>query len=138
MTLDKQQNIAGIFMVSSMTLLFIWIYYDDKWREERIQSCPYITIAYPTRWRPQASFDFYFYMNGKKREGSVTMTFPTMGKYERGRHLLKERFWVRANCKDYRDNKIYWNITVPDTLQYIPPNGWKEIPYGLAKNAKKE
>jgi hypothetical protein len=65
------------------------------------------------------------------------MTFPTMGKFERGRHLMNERFWVRVYCKDFSVNRIYWEAKVPDTLQFIPPNGWKEIPYGLGDGVEK-
>ncbi len=43
----------------------------------------------------------------------------------------KKRLLIKFYCKDASKHIVLWDAKVPDTLQFIPPNGWKEIPYGL-------
>ena len=122
--------LAFIVMVGGTLLAY---YFQEKRANEEINSCTIITVAYPKRWVSKATLYYYFYIKGKKLEDGETMRHLTMGKFERGRHLMKDRFWVRVYCKDLQVNRIYWDAKVPDTLQYIPKEGWKEIPYGLAE-----
>jgi hypothetical protein len=47
------------------------------------------------------------------------------------RSVMSKRYFVRVFCDDLQVNRIHWDIPVPDTLTYVPPNGWHNIPYGL-------
>jgi len=50
-------------------------------------------------------------------------------------HSLKkgERYFLETACHDPYLSEACWDIKVPDTLQFIPENGWDKIPYGLDK-----
>lgn len=45
----------------------------------------------------------------------------------------KKRFFVKYSCVDNNISKLIWNVSVPDTLKYIPADGWAKIPYNLSK-----
>lgn len=45
----------------------------------------------------------------------------------------KKRFFVKYSCVNNNISKLVWNISVPDTLTYIPADGWAKIPYDLSK-----
>lgn len=45
----------------------------------------------------------------------------------------KKRFFVKYSCVNNNISKLIWNISVPDTLNYIPADGWAKIPYDLSK-----
>ena len=48
---------------------------------------------------------------------------------------MSNRYWVQISCTDFRYREMhYWDIKVPDTLSYVPFEGWKEIPYDLGEN----
>jgi hypothetical protein len=129
---DKSDNIISVIIgLVLISIFFIFYYLDEKRKDEKLDSCSIITIAYSTRFVPQSTLYYYFYLNNSKIEYSYTIPFSTMGKFSRNSTLLNERFWIRVYCKDYQLNSICWEVKVPDTLQYIPNNGWAKIPYGL-------
>lgn len=45
----------------------------------------------------------------------------------------KKRVFVNYSCVNNNISKLVWNISVPDTLNYIPADGWAKIPYNLSK-----
>lgn len=122
---------TGGFMLLVIITMVLVLFFWDKYEERKINECPRVTIAYPTKFSGQSDIYYKFTLSGKTFERGYTMPFPTMGKFKRGRHLLKERFWIRVNCNDDYYNKIVWDVKVPDTLQYIPASGWDKIPYNL-------
>ena len=120
-----------IILIGGMIRFYINQENDAK---DKILECPIITIAYPDKFVPRSKIYYSFYLNGKKSNSSYTMPFPNMGKFKRDNNLIYERFWVQVNCKDNSINRIYWEAKVPDTLKFIPANGWDKIPYGLDKS----
>lgn len=110
---------------------FLALFIQEEYEEKKLNECQRVTIAYPIKFSGRSKIYYKFTLNGKSFEHGYTMPFPTMGKFERGEHLLKERFWIRVNCNDDYYNKIVWDVNVPDTLQYIPASGWDKIPYNL-------
>ncbi len=42
-----------------------------------------------------------------------------------------KKYFVKISCTNPDISELCWEVVVPDTLQYIPPNGWDKIPYGL-------
>jgi hypothetical protein len=130
---EKRNKIICILFIIGM---FTWLFLIERADRQKLNDCSIITIAYPTKWIPRATIKYNFTLHGKNIRRGETMTYPTMGQFERGKHLLNERFWVKVYCKDFTLSRIYWEAKVPDTLTYVPPNGWSEIPYGLANNVK--
>lgn len=45
----------------------------------------------------------------------------------------KKRLFVKYSCVNNHISKLIWNVSVPDTLNYIPADGWAKIPYNLSK-----
>ena len=39
--------------------------------------------------------------------------------------------FLKVTCNQDGLGKVLWDIPVPDTLTFIPKNGWDEMPYGL-------
>ena len=123
--------IPPIIIFSVILLVLLAVFIQDSYIERKINECPIVTIAYPTKFSGRSTIYYKFTIRGETFEHEYTIPHPTMGKFERGRHLLKERFWLRVNCNDDYYNFIYWDVKVPDTLNYIPFSGWNKIPYGL-------
>ncbi|WP_147322774.1 hypothetical protein [Emticicia sp. C21] len=44
-----------------------------------------------------------------------------------------ERYFIVLSCTRPNFSEAYWDIPVPDTLKFIPQNGWDKIPYNLEK-----
>ena len=129
---EKTNDIISISIGLILFGIFLLLYYyQEKRIESKLESCSVITIAYPKKFVPNGHIYYNFTLNNLTIEDSYTIPFPTMGKFHRNSTLLSMRFWIRVYCDDYEVNKIYWDANVPDTLQFIPKNGWKEIPYGI-------
>ena len=48
-------------------------------------------------------------------------------------YYLKKKFFLKVSCTDVKNTEVIWSVPVPDTLNYVPINGWDKIPYNLAK-----
>ncbi|MVM37940.1 hypothetical protein GO730_10610 [Spirosoma sp. HMF3257] len=42
--------------------------------------------------------------------------------------LAKRRLFLQINCTNHNVHRILWHISVPDTLNDVPKNGWREKP----------
>jgi hypothetical protein len=47
------------------------------------------------------------------------------------------RYIVAYNSRDPDHSKLLINYIIPDTLKYIPTNGWDSIPYYIIDSSKK-
>lgn len=45
----------------------------------------------------------------------------------------EKRYFVSFSCSSPAISRVIWDIPVPDTLSYIPKDGWDGIPYSLDK-----
>lgn len=74
--------------------------------------------------------EFYYSGHGIK---NIRYTYQVNGKvYEKGkRHRgaqLGKRYFVKFSSLTPRYNELFQDSPVPDTLQFIPPEGWDKIP----------
>jgi hypothetical protein len=124
-----------IIGVGTLVAYFI----QEQMAQSNIYECPKFTVGYPQKFIPQGHIFYYFYYGSHKQENSFIIdTGGQKGVFENSeKELMNTRFWIQLNCKKPHINRIYWDAKVPDTLQFIPPNGWKEIPYGLADGVGK-
>lgn len=132
---QKQNDRISIMIGLSLLSIFVLFYYCSQENiNSKLDSCSIVTIAYPQKFVPQSNLYYYFKLNNVKIEDGYNVPFNNMGKFFRSSNLMKERFWIKVYCNDYHVNSIYWDAKVPDTLQFIPKNGWSKIPYGLGDN----
>ncbi|MFD2520094.1 hypothetical protein [Emticicia soli] len=78
---------------------------------------------------------FSYYYKNVQYEGSSNVGAEDLGFYSIN-EILSNRYWVQVNCKDFNIKRVRWEYTVPDTLQFVPANGWNTIPYDLEKITK--
>ena len=101
--------------------------------ERKFNECSFFTVATPTEMTTSHNLYFKFYYNGKNYDENTDVGAENLGLFYTKQSAMSTRYWVRVYCKDLNINRMYWDAKVPDTLQYIPKEGWKEIPYGLAE-----
>ena len=100
---------------------------------DQLNECSFYTIAFPTKMPTSHDVYFSFYHQETKYKDQTTVGSEDLGLFYTNKEILTSRYWVRIYCKDFAVKRIYWEAKVPDTLQYIPPKGWEEIPYGLGE-----
>ena len=122
-----------LFIISSLVAFFISFYFQEVEITEKLNECSFYTVATPTEMTTSHSMYFKFYYNNKTYDDYTTVGAEDLGLSYTKRSAMSTRYWVRVYCKDLNIIRMYWDTKVPDTLQYIPKEGWKEIPYGLAE-----
>jgi hypothetical protein len=78
--------------------------------------------------------EFYYSGYGVK---SIRYTYKVNGvEYEKGAFYssgeIGRRYFVKFSSLNPRYNDLFEDSPVPDTLQYVPPEGWEKIPKGSA------
>ncbi len=124
--------ILGSF-ISIFIFLFI-IFYRGQEREtlDKLSNCRFITLIKPLRMPDSGTLYFSFRHSGKIFKGkSIGIGAEDLGMWYSKNLILNSRFFIEVNCHDFNTNKILWEIPVPDTLEFVPLEGWKEVPYGL-------
>ena len=119
---DEQRNVIVFIVIIITICLTVYIAQNIL-----INRCYRIVIG--TIIKKSSVFDSY--------ETKLTLNFhynneiitTTSMDNENGR--IGERCFLKIACAYPKHSEAYWNIKIPDTLQYIPVNGWDKIPYGL-------
>ena len=136
--MTRNQIKSGISFAGVIIFLTLYGRYRSQELINKLHSCSYYTISKPVRaykrnWMPRLTYSYT--IKSQKIEETESV-----GVLESGSiwgidldELSHKRLLVQVYCKDLNKHKILWDITIPDTLQYIPANGWKEIPYGLGE-----
>jgi hypothetical protein len=76
---------------------------------------------------------FSFVYKGKIIKSSTSVGADDAGFTYTKRSVMSKRYFVRVFCDDLQVNRVQWDIPVPDSLNYVPVNGWGKIPYELDK-----
>lgn len=124
---------ALIFLLPIGCTILFYIFHKNEEKNENIklEECSFYTIAIPIKMSSSHRLFFYYKYGGNRYEYFHYVSANDLGAFYTQKSILKGRYWLRVYCKDSKILRIYWKIKVPDTIQYIPINGWKEIPYGL-------
>ncbi len=101
----------------------------------KLNECSFFTIMTPIRMPNSHRVYFSYYYKNVQYEGSSNVGAEDLGFYSIN-EILSNRYWVQVNCKDFNIKRVRWEYTVPDTLQFVPANGWNTIPYDLEKITK--
>ena len=135
--LDTRYDIPARIIVTLLVLaiptFIIWYIRQENKITDQLNECSFYTIAFPTKMSTSHDVYFSFYHQETKYKDQTTVGSEDLGLFYTNKEILTSRYWVRVYCKDLTVNRIYWGYKVPDTLQYIPPKGWEEIPYGLGE-----
>ncbi len=122
-----------ILLAVFMCPFLILGYLQNTKTKEKLKTCSFYTILHPIRMPDSHKMYFFFYHNGIKREDSTSVGATDLGAFYTKTSAINRRYWIQIYCKDMETIKVSWDIPVPDTLQFIPTNGWDKIPYDLVK-----
>ncbi|UBM59519.1 hypothetical protein LAG90_02465 [Marinilongibacter aquaticus] len=131
----KQLRALGVFAICAVIFAIFYTRQEKKLTKE-LEECSFVTIMYPVRMPDSGKVYFYFICKNRKIESSGELGMK-VGYWKSKKLVLGGRYWVQISCDDLQTNRVLWDVPVPDTLNYVPPKGWKSIPYGLDKFHKK-
>lgn len=126
-----KRNSGTYYFLISIIVFCTAYFIQEHNANSKIESCPIVTVAYPIRMPDSHKLYFFYHYRGKRYEDAASLGSDDLGCCYTIREVLASRFWVQVYCKDLSVSRIYWEAKVPDTLQYIPANGWDKIPYGF-------
>lgn len=134
--LDKKETwlrlaILGILM----GIFYIFYFKQERGITNKLKDCSFYTIIEPRRMSSSDYLYYDFYYNYSRYSGSTTIGSEDVGIWHTKESVMSERYWIQVNCNNFKTRRILWKIPVPDTLKYIPPKGWKKIPYGLKEES---
>jgi hypothetical protein len=128
----KTEQYVYIFMIA--VLLGVTIY--SLYVGYAVRKCSRISLVSPTRIVGSGKIgyhlDFTFSINNRIIDGSNRIPRDIYSDHKDS-YFLKNRFFIKVSCENDNFHRIVWDFVVPDTLQYVPANGWDKIPYGLDK-----
>ena len=125
--------VMAIIPILCVIAFEVFFYRQEKTITNQLKECSFYTVATPTEMNTSTSMFYKFNYKDVEYEKYTTVGSGDLGLTYTIRSAMSTRYWVRVYCKDLNINRMYWDAKVPDTLQYIPKEGWKEIPYGLAE-----
>lgn len=106
---------------------------------EKLADCSKYTIAHVTRVymsRGQTRVTYQYKLNSDTAEIDEGVNNSDTNEYwfvDRDK-LRKRRLLLRVYCTDINVHRIVWDVTISDTLQHIPAEGWNKIPLGAKKS----
>lgn len=113
----------------ALLLFFIIGYYLQETNlTKALDKCSFYTIAVPERMPTEHSLYFTFKYENKIHSGWTSVGAEDLGWRFSRSYTMKGRYWVQVHCTGLGSTRVIWDAKVPDTLQYIPYKGWKEIP----------
>ncbi len=133
---EKLRILGKIFLGAvflALPLFYVSYFMQEKKITNQLEECSFYTVAVPISITVKQKLSYRFLIHGEWQNDYVRASADDLGYFYTRKQVLNSRFWVRVYCKDFKVNRIYWEAKVPDTLQYIAPNGWEEIPYGLGE-----
>ena len=105
--------------------------------ESKISDCSRITIAIITgksgSFSTIKTLNYEYTCNVKVIFGADGEGIKDYDFFKNFNVAEKKRFFVKYSCADNNISKLIWTVSVPDTLNYIPADGWAKIPYDLDK-----
>ena len=133
---DVVQNAPIVYTI--IIVLFLSFFAFCVWyfvtEARKLEECSFYTIATPTEMTTSHKLYFSYPYKGKIYNSSTNVGAEDVGLFYTKTSVMSNRYWVQINCPDFKYQKMHWDIKVPDTLSYVPFEGWKEIPYDLAEN----
>ena len=134
---DKQisPKTSNIILCISFSLLAI-VFFVQSWSvRKKLSACSVYTVGKITRVysvRGQVRATYFYRVNAK----TVQATDDGVSNFDTGESwtvdmnkLSKRRLLLQVYCDDISVHRILWKVSIPDTLQFVPTQGWKELPF---------
>ncbi len=103
------------------------------YQRKLLNRCNKITVATYVKYQSLAKTGsgalFTYQFNGQ--------TFNTNDGLKNNDRVKEGRVFLKLSCEQPSIANVYWDIPVPDTLTFVPTNGWNDVPYGLDKSENK-
>jgi hypothetical protein len=127
----KKQKKVFYFLLIIAVLFTIFYVRQENEITRKLNRCSFYSLITPIRMPDNHKLYFSFIYKGQIIKSSTSLGADDAGLTYTKRSVMSKRYFVRVFCDDLQVNRVQWDVPVPDTLQYIPPNGWAELPYGL-------
>ena len=123
-----------LFFAAVVVLLISWYFFARAYEDHQFDKCSRYTIAKVERVKHRnlkAWIVYSFTLNNKKVEYDNPANPTDTGDWLKDdeNSLIKRRFWIRVYCNDYDVHRLLWKPAVPETLKYIPNDGWTNAPF---------
>lgn len=133
--MTKGQRINGILFLIVFSGLFLALFLQNRAISEKLAECSSYTVADIKRvytLRAMVQIKYTYKVGNQIVEASEGVDgFDThefwnidLNKLENRKRLL-----LKFYCADINVHQILWDSPVPDTLDNIPTQGWKETPF---------
>jgi len=119
--------LVGVFIV-----IFNHFYSkQESEKTEKLKECSFFTVITPIKMPDRRKMYYFYNYHSERHENNTSVNEDDLGAGYTSENALKKRYWIQVHCNDFQTDRVRWDVPVPDTLQYIPVNGWDKIPYGL-------
>jgi hypothetical protein len=120
---NEYMNVLKVGLPVLVFFVILFIYFENK-----LEKCSRITvcrvIGFESDFEGGSSPLFAYEYN------SVTYKNGGAGDMSNINHL-NSRYFLKISCEKPSIVKIIRDVHVPDTLKFIPTNGWEKLPYNL-------
>ena len=130
---------AGLLFLGVISLAIAAESIQNYIRDIKLSDCSVYTIAVNKRVKylklnPWFDYDFSYKNQVLTRDARIPSSETNEWERVNKAEWENRRFWVQVHCEDAKTHKILWDYKVPDTLRFIPQNGWNELPkYAIKK-----
>lgn len=136
--MTKSQKIGVTISIVVVIFLILVYLIQNKRLSEKLAHCSSYTIAEVTRvyrLRGMAHVVYWYKIGTQKVENDKSVNVYDTGEswMVNLHNLQKRRLLIQVYCADKTEHRIRWDIQVPDTLRYIPVEGWKELPFKTSR-----
>lgn len=138
--MTENQKKSGIAFCVIMIIVIVYDFYYRNEVSKNMKECSRYTIGeiksvYTSRWMTRIKYQFQARQIRVEHNTTVGRSESEDGWWIDKEKLKERRLLIQYYCKEPKSiHKIFWDIKVPDTLSYVPFEGWKEIPYDLGEN----
>ncbi|MFC3812828.1 hypothetical protein [Lacihabitans lacunae] len=120
---NEYKNVLNVGLPFLVILVILFIYFENKLEKcYRISICRVIGFESDFEGGSSPLFAYEYNSVMYKNGGAGDMS---------NINQLNSRYFIKVSCGNPKIVKIIRDVHVPDTLKFIPTNGWVEIPYGL-------
>ncbi|MBO0939084.1 hypothetical protein J2I47_21195 [Fibrella sp. HMF5335] len=130
---------VAFFLLCVIAFFLTFEYVKKQSREKEFAQCSRFTIAKVDRLKYRKlryEIIYSFSINEKQIEYDDRTGPNDTGDWlsQKPDSLRHRRFWVQLDCGDPKTHKLLWDYRVPDSVSFIPKEGWKTLPtYALKK-----
>jgi len=131
--MDMSQKILSVIVIVVIGGTLTSLYLKKRAINKQLNQCSAYTVAtidkvYTSRMMPHAVYNFS--ISGREFEMDTAVnSFDTGETWSVDMDQLKRRrLFIQVYCDSPAVHQILWDISVPDSLEQPPIDGWKVVP----------